>query len=124
MAQQVEPVDRPGRREPEHAAPQCDASLSLAFGLLGKRWNGIILGVLAGGPGGFADVRRAIGTITDSVLSDRLSELAAAGLVERSVTDSRPPGVRYGLTPAGERLVPILDELAGWAAQELDPGRC
>ena len=55
--------------------------LSTAFGLLGKRWNGIILGALRTGPAGFAEIRRAIGSITDSMLSDRLGELCAAGMV-------------------------------------------
>lgn len=107
--------------EVTHDAPVCDAALSVAFGLLGKRWNGIILGALRTGPAGFAEIRRAIGSITDSMLSDRLSELAASGLVERTVTDARPPGVNYGLTPAGSALVPILDELARWAQGHL-PG--
>jgi DNA-binding HxlR family transcriptional regulator len=109
-------------RHPAHAgvdAPACDAALSVAFGLLGKRWNGIILGVLSGGPAGFAELRRGIGSITDSVLSDRLTELVSAGLVARSVTASRPPGVSYGLTEAGSAIVPILDQLATWAAENL-----
>lgn len=109
-------------RSLEHAgadAPACDAALGLAFGLLGKRWNGIILGVLSNGVIGFADLRRAVGPITDSVLSDRLAELTGAGLVERSVTQTRPPGVSYGLTTGGSALVPILEQLAGWAADHL-----
>jgi DNA-binding HxlR family transcriptional regulator len=102
-----------------HSAPACDAALGVAFGLLGKRWNGIILGVLSTGPSGFAELRRGIGPITDSVLSDRLTELASAGLVARTVTDARPPGVSYALTKAGSALVPILDQLAGWATDNL-----
>lgn len=102
-----------------HDARACDAALSSAFGLLGKRWNGIIMGVLAGGPAGFAEIRRAVGSITDSVLSDRLTELTEAGLVSRCVTDTRPPGVSYGLTPSGQALAPILNQLAGWASAHL-----
>ena len=106
-------------RDGNLAAPMCEAALFDAFGLLGKRWNGVILGVLAGGPLGFAELRRGVGSITDSVLSDRLSELAAAGLVERTVTDTRPPGVMYELAPAGAALAPILDQLASWAGAHL-----
>ncbi len=98
---------------------QCDAALVAAFGLLGKRWNGLILGTLTPDGAGFAELRRSVGAITDSVLSDRLSELAHAGLVERTVTDARPPGVSYRLTAAGSALKPILTELAGWASQHL-----
>jgi DNA-binding HxlR family transcriptional regulator len=97
----------------------CDAALSRAFGLLGKRWNGLIVAVLREGPLGFADVRRRIGAISDSVLSDRLAELAEAGVLTRCVTDTRPPGVHYGLTPAGEALVPILDQVGAWANEHL-----
>ncbi len=102
-----------------HSVPTCDAALTVAFGLLGKRWNGIILGALRSGPAGFAEIRRAIGSITDSMLSDRLGELTTAGLVERTVTDTRPPGVSYELTAAGTALVPILDQLGTWAADHL-----
>jgi DNA-binding HxlR family transcriptional regulator len=103
----------------DHSAPVCDAALSSAFGLLGKRWNGIILGTLRSGPAGFAEIRRAIGSITDSMLSDRLTELCVADLVVRTVTDTRPPGVSYQLSDAGNALVPILDQLAGWASSHL-----
>jgi DNA-binding HxlR family transcriptional regulator len=102
---------------------QCDAALIAAFGLLGKRWNGLILGTLTPDGAGFAELRRTIGAITDSVLSDRLSELARAGLVERTVTDTRPPGVSYRLTTSGAALKPILSQLAGWASEHL-PERC
>jgi DNA-binding HxlR family transcriptional regulator len=103
----------------DHDPLTCDAALSRAFGLLGKRWNGLIVAVLREGPLGFADVRRRIGAISDSVLSDRLAELAEAGVLRRCVTDTRPPGVHYGLTPAGEALVPILDQVGAWANEHL-----
>lgn len=93
----------------------CDAGLVRAFEFLGKRWSGVILGSLSTGPVGYAELRRGVGAITDSVLSDRLTELVAGGLIERKVTDTRPPGVTYALTDAGVALFPILQELAGWA---------
>ena len=102
----------------------CDAGLVRAFDFLGKRWNGVILGTLSYGPAGFAELRRGVGNITDSVLSDRLSELAAAGLVVRSVTDSRPPAVTYALTSTGRALLPILEQLATWAGANLPAKGC
>lgn len=104
--------------------PRCDAGVRRAFEFLGKRWNGVILGTLSQGPIGFADLRRGVGPITDSVLSDRLSELVGAGLVERSVTDARPPGVSYRLSPTGSELLPILRELGAWAAKHVPERRC
>ena len=109
----------------EHDAASCDAALVRAFAFLGKRWNGVILATLGVGPTGFADLRRRVGTITDSVLSDRLTELARAGLVDRVVdADTRPPAVRYALTAAGVALLPVFDELATWAHTNLPGGRC
>jgi DNA-binding HxlR family transcriptional regulator len=122
----VKPVTAEASARP--AAPgadhgQCDTALIAAFGLLGKRWNGLILGMLTPDGAGFAELRRSIGAITDSVLSDRLSELARAGLVERTVTDTRPPGVSYRLTESGSAIKPILSQLAGWASEHL-PADC
>lgn len=102
----------------------CDAGIRRAFDFLGKRWNGVILGTLSGGPTGFAELRRGVGAITDSVLSDRLVELTEAGLVERTVTQTRPPGVRYQLTATGSELLPILHDLGSWADAALPVTKC
>ncbi len=78
-----------------------------------------MLGTLSSGPASFSEMRRALAPITDSVLSERLNELAAAGLLTRSVKDTRPPGVIYQLTDAGAAIVPVLDQLATWATHHL-----
>ncbi len=106
----------------EHEPRVCDAALARAFAFLGKRWNGVLLGTLTGGPAGFAELRRALGSISDSVLSERLTELAGAGLVQRSVTDGPPVSVSYELTPAGQALLPAMQELTAWGAQLPAPG--
>jgi DNA-binding HxlR family transcriptional regulator len=100
----------------------CDRGLSLAFAFLGKRWNGVLLGTLGGGPAGFAELKRAIPGISESVLSDRLNELSRAGLVSRTVKEGPPVGVSYELTEAGISLVPVLDQLANWAHANLPEG--
>ncbi len=105
--------------DPCHEPRGCDAALARAFEFLGKRWNGVILGTLATGPAGFAVLRRAVAGISDSVLSERLSELAAAGLVQRSVDQGPPIAVEYALTSSGQALVPALDALTTWAANNL-----
>ena len=97
----------------------CDAALTQAFGLLGKRWNGMILGAPMGGPAGFSELRRALGGISDSVLSERLSELTTADLLIREVDPGPPVGVRYRLAPRGEALVPVLRDLTAWARGNL-----
>ncbi len=113
-----------GAEEVVHTPQACDGALSRAFGFLGKRWNGLIIGVLTGGPATFSGLRRAVGGISDSVLSDRLSELGAAGLVRRTVDEGPPVGVRYELTDAGRALMPVLDQLTRWAQENLPVQQC
>jgi DNA-binding HxlR family transcriptional regulator len=102
----------------------CQSALARAFDVLGKRWTGVVLGVLVHGPAGFSELSRAVGGISESVLSDRLSELARVGLVRRTVDEGPPLAVSYALTPAGEALVPAFEALEAWADEHLDPAAC
>jgi len=111
-------------RDEAHEPRVCDAALSRAFGFLGKRWNGVLLGTLLEGPLGFSELRRAVAGISDSVLSDRLAELGKAGLVRRSVDEGPPVTVDYRLTPAGQALLPALRELTTWAEVNLPASGC
>ena len=88
------------------------------------RWNGVILATLIPGPLGFADLRRAVGGISDSVLSERLSRLARTGLVDRYVDEGPPLSVEYRLTGAGQALLPALEELSTWASENLPVADC
>jgi DNA-binding HxlR family transcriptional regulator len=101
---------------------QCEAAgdaLTAAFTLLGKRWTGLVLGVLTTGPAHFAELRRAIPGISERMLSDRLTELAQAGLVVREVIEGPPLGARYRVTEPGAALRPALEELSKWADRYL-----
>ena len=99
----------------------CDAAVTLAFSVLGKRWNGMILSSLGAGATTFVGLRRAVTGISDAVLSDRLAELATAGLAERHVEPGPPVSVSYQLTDAGRQLLPVLDQLGAWARENLMP---
>ena len=103
----------------QHEPRVCDAALARAFGFLGKRWNGVLLGSLVQGPAGFAELKRAVDGISDSVLSERLSELAQAGLVRRTVDAGPPVAVTYHATESGQALLPALDALTSWAVENL-----
>jgi DNA-binding HxlR family transcriptional regulator len=96
-----------------------DASLVRAFDLLGKRWTGVLLGTLRGGPVGFRALARAVPGISDSVLSDRLGELTEAGLIARTVGEGPPVSVTYTLTEAGRALLPALEQIMRWAERHL-----
>ena len=96
-----------------------DAALARAFEFLGKRWNGVVLGSLGESPAGFSELSRTIGGISDSVLSDRLADLAAAGLIRRDVDEGPPVAVSYALTARGRALMPALEQIALWAQEHL-----
>lgn len=105
--------------EAEPVVRRCDAAVTLAFTILGKRWNGVIVGALQSGPASFVVLRRAVSGISDTVLSERLTELGEAGLVQRTVASGPPVSVSYELTPSGMELTPVLDQLGAWAHKNL-----
>jgi DNA-binding HxlR family transcriptional regulator len=94
-------------------------SLARAFRFLGKRWNAVVLGHLSAGPAGFRELSRALDGISDSVLSGRLGDLAAGGLITRTVDEGPPVTVTYGLTDRGRALMPALEQIALWADENL-----
>ena len=79
----------------------------------------MILDALSNGPLSFVVLRRAVTGISDAVLSDRLSELTEASLVSREVDPGPPVAVAYALTPQGENLIPVLQQLGDWARDNL-----
>ncbi|WP_103532169.1 helix-turn-helix domain-containing protein [Streptomyces sp. SM11] len=99
----------------EQACRRVDGGISRVFELFGKRWTGPIVSVLLQRPVHFAELRRAIPGISERMLSDRLTELGAAGLVIREVDEGPPLRVAYRLTEAGAAMEPALNELGQWA---------
>jgi DNA-binding HxlR family transcriptional regulator len=99
----------------------CDESREVVFKLLGKRWTGMIVGTLLDGPARFGELASAISGITEGMLSTRLDELRAAGLVDREVIPGPPIASVYRLTERGTALRPALDELASWAQTHMLP---
>ncbi|MFI9004661.1 winged helix-turn-helix transcriptional regulator [Streptomyces sp. NPDC053541] len=98
---------------------QVDGCMTRVFELFGKRWTGLIVATLMPGPMHFADLKRAIPGISERMMSDRLTELAAAHLVLREVDPGPPLRVSYRLTDAGLALEPALRELGRWAETHL-----
>ena len=105
--------------ENDSETPACDAGITLAFSVLGKRWNGMILSVLGSGVTSFVSLRKGVSGISDTVLAERLLELAEAGLVCRAVAEGPPVTVSYELTTAGTELLPTIAQLGQWAQRNL-----
>jgi len=89
------------------------------FTLLGKRWSGLIIVTLLSGPVRFSELAHLVPGLSERMLAERLSELTAAGLVERCVESGPPVSVHYGLTQRGQALRPALEELERWGHEQL-----
>ena len=105
--------------ENDDETPVCDAGITLAFSVLGKRWNGMILSVMGSGITSCVSLRKGVSGISDTVLAERLLELTEAGLVTRAVAEGPPVTVSYELTTAGAELLPTIAQLGTWAQRNL-----
>jgi DNA-binding HxlR family transcriptional regulator len=88
-----------------------------AIQLLGKRWTGLILDSLMDGPRRFCELTATVEGLSDRVLSDRLRELEAEGIIERLVYPQIPVRVEYRLTEKGHDLKPVVQSIHEWAQQ-------
>jgi DNA-binding HxlR family transcriptional regulator len=95
--------------------PELCTRFHRASELIGRRWTGAILFLLMGSRCRFTRLRSAIPEVTDRMLSDRLRELEAEGIVERTVVPDTPVRVEYSLTKKGRALAPAIAAISEWA---------
>jgi DNA-binding HxlR family transcriptional regulator len=86
-----------------------------AVELVGRRWTGAILRVLMDGPLRFSEIAQAVPELSDRLLSERMKQLEARGMVSRRVLPGPPVRVEYSLSRMGRELQPALSELERWA---------
>jgi DNA-binding HxlR family transcriptional regulator len=86
------------------------APVMAIFDLLGRRWAMGIVWQLADGPRGFAELQGRCNSVSPTLLSTRLKDLAEAGIVERTLDG-------YRLTTMGEELFAILEPFRSWATK-------
>jgi DNA-binding HxlR family transcriptional regulator len=92
-----------------------------AVELIGRRWSGAILYALHGGETRFSDLTEAVPGLSDRLLSERLKELEAEGLVVRTVFPEIPVRIEYTLTDKGRALGQVMDAIGAWAHEWLAP---
>src|ERR1700726_4353741 len=83
--------------------------------LLERRWQLSIIYAALSGALRFSEFADAIAGISPRMLSERLRDLEAAGLVQRNVIPSSPPTVEYRLTERGRKLGPIIEAMRDYA---------
>ena len=85
-----------------------------AMMMLSGRWPALLLYFLKDGTKRFSDLQRDNPTVSHRMLTHELRKLEAAGIVQRTAFDGYPLRVEYDLTPAGLRLVPLIDAIGDW----------
>lgn len=86
---------------------------------ISPRWKMVLLHRIAHGVAQFSRLKQAFPTLSDQVLGQRLAELVAEGLVEKTaVADTVPTQIRYTPTPKGHALLTIIDALQRWGQQD------
>ena len=106
--------------------PHLCARFHRAVELIGGRWTGAVIRLLLNGRMRFAELRAAIPEISDRMLSERLRELEAEGIVARIVVPETPVRVEYELTEKGRALEHALAAVGKWAERwvtEAKPAR-
>jgi DNA-binding HxlR family transcriptional regulator len=96
-----------------------DDACGAAFGmeLIGERWSLPVIRELMLGGRRFSDIRASLPAISAKVLTERLESLEAAGIVMRVSLGRPAPAKLYALTPWGQTLEPMMQELGRWAVQ-------
>ena len=84
--------------------------------LLERRWQLSIIYAALTGALRFSEFAEAVSGISPRMLSERLRDLEAAGLLERTVIPSSPPAVTYVLTERGRRLGPIIEAMRAYSS--------
>ena len=90
-----------------------------AIEIIGRRWTGVIIRALLAGGTRFSQIRSAIPGLSDRLLSERLKELEAEGIVDRRVLAETPVRIEYHLTPKGEALADVVQAASEWAEEWL-----
>jgi DNA-binding HxlR family transcriptional regulator len=89
----------------------------VCFELLGRKWTAQIVWALLDGPLRFSVLLETVTGLSDKMLTRRLGELEAAGIVTRTYHAEIPPRVEYELTSAGLALRSVIVEMEHWSRE-------
>ncbi len=92
-----------------------------AVEIVGQRWAGTIVQVMLAGAVRFGEIEDAIPALSNRMLSLRLKELEAEGIVKRVVIPETPVRIEYRLTEKGRALGPVVAALSAWADEWVAP---
>jgi DNA-binding HxlR family transcriptional regulator len=89
--------------------------------VIADKWATLIIGLLdQKQPQRFAALQRAIGGISQKMLTQTLRNLERDGLVQRTIYPQVPPRVEYALTPLGQTLCQPINALIHWSEEHIE----
>ncbi len=97
-----------------HVPEDCRA-VSEVLSRVGDKWTVLVVSTLGDGPKRFNELRRALGSISQRMLTLTVRGLERDGLVTRTVFPTNPPRVDYELTDLGRSLLEPVSALGSWA---------
>src|SRR5580692_491096 len=104
---------KPGNKD----LPSDCRAISDLLARIGDKWSVLVVSRLGKGPLRFNELRRAIGGISQRMLTLTLRGLERDGLITRTVFPTIPPRVDYALTALGRDLLIPVSALGEWATR-------
>jgi DNA-binding HxlR family transcriptional regulator len=97
------------------------STVEKAFEILSRKWAALIIRELSGGERHFCEMERGIPSVSARMLTERMRELEAAGIIRRTVEAGPPVRTLYNLTEKGRALIPVMKGIEQWAQAWSDP---
>lgn len=102
---------------PKWSPNECKCPITYTLSVVGGKWKWLILYKLfENGVQRYGELKRNIPLITHKMLSQQLKELELEKLIYRNEYHQIPPKVEYSLTEKGKTLIPILQLMSEWGA--------
>lgn len=99
---------------PDNRKREYNCAFEYTLELISGKWKGLVLWYLHYGTLRYGELRKALGGITQKMLTQTLRQLESDGLITRKVYPVVPPKVEYSLSERGQRLIPIFEQLIRW----------
>ena len=94
--------------------------VAMAAEVLCTRWTVVLLREFLAGSTRFNDLRRGVPRMSPALLSQRLKQLEAAGVIARNPVRADPSVMEYQLTEAGHELAPLIEQFGIWGQRWVD----
>jgi DNA-binding HxlR family transcriptional regulator len=96
---------------------QYGCPVQATINLMSGKWKVQILWHLSFGARRFAELKKLLPGVSEKVLTDQLRQLERDKVLTRRATRDLPPKVSYALSNAGQKLIPMMEDLCVWGSR-------